>query len=163
MLTGTRLFNLAQREADIEFRVVPFNAQDVVQRRLVRLPYGVYVAVGSADPVIGEGGGFRFITHDTSTGQFPDIAWLQASFPNAKPLLASNNRNVQARMCSQGIGIAVLPQVVGNQVGGLRRLHLPDEPPTRDIWMGYHRDLRRLNRLCAFIATANEHFTNLRA
>lgn len=161
VLTGTRLFNLAQREADIAFRIVPFNAQDVVQRRLVRLPYGVYIAVGSPDPVFGDGAGFRLITHDTSTGQFPDIAWLKDSFPNARPLLASNNRNVQARMCAQGIGIAVLPQVVGNQVGGLRRLQLPQEPPTRDIWMGYHRDLRRLNRLRAFIATANEHIANL--
>ncbi|RCW68040.1 LysR family transcriptional regulator [Pseudorhodoferax soli] len=163
VLTGTRLFNLAQREADIAFRIVPFNAQDVVQRRLVRLPYGVYIAVASADPVFGDGAGFRLITHDTSTGQFPDIAWLHASFPNARPLLASNNRNVQARMCAQGIGIAVLPQVVGHQVGGLRRLHLPAEPPTRDIWMGYHRDLRRLNRLRAFIATANDHIANLQA
>lgn len=161
VLTGTRLFNLAQREADIAFRIVPFNAQDVVQRRLVRLPYGVYIAVGSPDPVFGDGAGHRLITHDTSTGQFPDIAWLKDSFPNARPLLASNNRNVQARMCAQGIGIAVLPQVVGNQVGGLRRLQLPVEPPTRDIWMGYHRDLRRLNRLRAFIATANEHIAHL--
>ncbi|GHC77352.1 transcriptional regulator [Pseudorhodoferax aquiterrae] len=161
VLTGTRLFNLAQREADIAFRIVPFNAQDVVQRRLVRLPYGVYIAVDSPDPVFGDGAGHRLITHDTSTGQFPDIAWLKDSFPNARPLLASNNRNVQARMCAQGIGIAVLPQVVGNQVGGLRRLQLPVEPPTRDIWMGYHRDLRRLNRLRAFIATANEHIAHL--
>lgn len=161
VLTGTRLFNLAQREADIAFRIVPFNAQDVVQRRLVRLPYGVYIAAGSPDPVFGDGAGFRLITHDTSTGQFPDIAWLKDSFPKARPLLASNNRNVQARMCAQGIGIAVLPQVVGNQVGGLRRLQLPVEPPSRDIWMGYHRDLRRLNRLRAFIATANEHIAHL--
>lgn len=161
VLTGTRLFNLAQREADIAFRIVPFNAQDVLQRRLVRLPYGVYIAAGSPDPVFGDGAGFRLITHDTSTGQFPDIAWLHASFPNARPLLASNNRNVQARMCGQGIGIAVLPQVVGNQVGGLRRLQLPDEPPARDIWMGYHRDLRRLNRLRAFIGTVNDHIANL--
>jgi len=157
ILTGTRLFNLAQREADIAFRIVPFNAPDIVQRRLVRLPYGAYIASSAPDPVFGDGAGFRLITHDTSTGQFPDIAWLKDGFPNARPLLASNNRNVQARMCREGVGIAVLPQVVGNQVSGIRRLHLPDDPPTRDIWMGYHRDLRRLNRLRAFIATANDH------
>ena len=157
ILTGTRLFNLAQREADIAFRIVPFNAPDIVQRRLVRLPYGAYIAASAPDPVFGDGAGFRLITHDTSTGQFPDIAWLKDGFPNARPLLASNNRNVQARMCREGVGIAVLPQVVGNQVSGIRRLHLPDDPPTRDIWMGYHRDLRRLNRLRAFIATANDH------
>ena len=72
-----------------------------------------------------------------------------------------DERNVQARMSSQGIGIAVLPQVVGNQVGGLRRLSLPEEPPAREIWMGYHRDLRRLNRLRAFIAIVNEHVAGL--
>lgn len=40
-------------------------------------------------------------------------------------LLASTNRNVQARMSPRGIGIAVLPQIAGHQVSGLRRLHLP--------------------------------------
>ncbi|MFT0858596.1 LysR family transcriptional regulator [Ancylobacter sp. G4_0304] len=157
ILTGTRLFSLAQREADIAFRIVPFDSPDVVPRRLVRLPYGVYVAAVSPEPVYGDGTGFRLITHDTSTGQFPDIAWLTESFPNARPLLRSNNRNVQGRMCREGIGIAVLPQVVGDQIAGLRRLKLPQEPPSRDIWMGYHRDIRRLQRLRAFIAIVTDH------
>ncbi|AOS78472.1 MULTISPECIES: LysR family transcriptional regulator [Hydrogenophaga] len=161
VLTGTRLFNLAQREADIAFRIVPFNAPDVVQRKLIRLPYGAYVAANAPEPVFGDGVGFRLITHDTSTGQFPDIAWLKEGFPNARPLLSSNNRNVQARMCAQGIGIAVLPRVVGDQVVGIRRLQLPEDPPGRDIWMGYHRDLRRLNRLRAFIATLGGHIDAL--
>ncbi|WP_077000558.1 LysR family transcriptional regulator [Variovorax sp. KK3] len=163
ILTGTRLFNLAKREADVAFRIVPFNAPDVVQRRLVRLPYGVYVAEESADPVFGDGAGFRLVTHDTSTGRFPDIEWLKASFPNARPVLASNNRNVQGRMCAHGVGIAVLPQVVGAQTVGVRRLHLPEQPPPREIWMGYHRDLRRLNRLRAFIATVTGHIGRLRS
>lgn len=163
ILTGTRLFNLAQREADIAFRIVPFEGPDVVQRRLVRLPYGVYIAEGSPDPMPGDGAGFRLILHDTSTGEFPDIEWLKATFPNARPLLSSNNRHVQARMCLRGIGIAVLPRVVGQQVHGLRRLPMAGDPPGREIWMGYHRDLRRLNRLRAFIGVVNEHVEALRA
>ncbi|WGF90398.1 LysR family transcriptional regulator [Marinivivus vitaminiproducens] len=160
ILTGTRLFSLAQREADIAFRIVPFDTSDVVQRRLIQLNYGVYIAANAPEPVFRDGAGFRLITHDTSTGQFPDIAWLMETFPNATPVMRSNNRNVQARMCKQGVGIAVLPQVVGNQIPGLRRLSLPTEPPGRDIWMGYHRDLRRLSRLRAFIATVNTHITH---
>jgi len=163
ILTGTRLFNLAQREADVAFRIVPFDTADVIQRRLFRLEYGVYIAEESLDPKYGDGTGFRLITHDTSTGQFPDIAWLAESFPNARPVLRSNNRNVQARMCKQGVGIAVLPRVVGNQIPGIRRLELPKPPPARDIWMGYHRDLRRLQRLRAFIATVSDHLTNTAA
>lgn len=157
VLTGTRLFNLAQREADVAFRIVPFDAADLVQRRLLRLNYGVYVAEGMPEPRYRDGTGFRLITHDTSTGQFPDIAWLIESFPNARPILRSNNRNVQGRMCREGIGIAVLPQVVGNKIAGIRRLDLPAEPPSREIWMGYHRDLRRLQRLRAFISTVSDH------
>ncbi len=157
ILTGTRLFNLAQREADIAFRIVPFDTPDIVQRRLTRLPYGAYVAADAPEPVHGDGAGFRLITHDTSTGQFPDIAWLRESFPNARPVLRSNNRNVQGRMCAEGIGIAVLPRPVGDRMADLRRLPLPTEPPPRDIWMGYHRDLKRLHRLRAFIATVSHH------
>jgi DNA-binding transcriptional LysR family regulator len=163
ILTGTRLFSLAQREADIAFRIVPFDTPDVVQRRLVRLAYGAYVAKGSPDPAFGDGAGFRLITHDTSTGQFPDIAWLEQSFPKARTILRSNNRNVQGRMVRQGIGIAVLPQVVGDRIEGLRRLHLPEEPPGRDIWMGYHRDIRRLHRLRAFIDILNKHIAKLQS
>lgn len=157
ILTGTRLFSLAQRESDIAFRIVPFDTSDIVQRRLARLNYGVYVAAGAPEPVFGDGTGFRLITHDTSTGQFPDIDWLKASFPYAAPVVRSNNRNVQAHLCRQGDGIAVLPRAVGDQVPGLRRLDLPAEPPSRDIWMGYHRDLKHLQRLRAFIQTIEAH------
>jgi DNA-binding transcriptional LysR family regulator len=162
ILTGTRLFNLAQREADVAFRIVPFDTADVVQRRLFRLEYGAYIADDSTDPECGDGAGFRLITHDTSTGHFPDIAWLIASFPNASPVLQSNNRNVQGRMCRLGIGIAVLPRMVGDQIPGIRRLDLPMPAPARDIWMGYHRDLRRLQRLRAFISTVTGHFVHAR-
>lgn len=159
ILTGTRLFNLAQREADIAFRIVPFDAPDIVQRRLTQLRYGAYVAANAPEPRQGDGAGFRLITHDTSTGQFPDILWLSKSFPNATPILRSNNRNVQGRMCAQGVGIAVLPQVVGDRMADLRRLRLSTEPPARDIWMGYHRDLKQLHRLRAFIDTVLHHMT----
>ncbi|NYD91059.1 LysR family transcriptional regulator [Sphingomonas melonis] len=157
ILTGTRLFSLAQRESDIAFRIVPFDTSDIVQRRLARLNYGVYVAATAPEPVFGDGTGFRLITHDTSTGHFPDIDWLKANFPHAAPVVRSNNRNVQAHLCRQGVGIAVLPRAVGDQVPGLRRLSLPVEPPSRDIWMGYHRDLKHLQRLRAFIQTVEAH------
>jgi DNA-binding transcriptional LysR family regulator len=160
VLTGTRLFNLAQREADVAFRIVPFQAPDIVQRRLIDMRYGVYVAADSADPVVGDGKEYRLITMDTSTGDFPDITWLRERFPNASVVLRSNNRNVQAQMCSQGVGIAVLPRPVGDQIGRIRRFDLGEEPPRREIWMGYHRDLKRLHRLRAFVDLASRHLAH---
>lgn len=162
VLTGTRLFNLAQREADVAFRIVPFEGHDIVQRRLARMPYGVYVANSSVDPIEGDGAGNRLIAMDTSTGAFPDIDWLKNRFPNAGVVLRSNNRNVHAQMCGSGLGIAVLPRPVGDQNPAIRRLALSEDPPHRDIWMGYHRDLRRLQRLRAFVDLVMKHVADCR-
>ncbi len=34
---------------------------------------------------------------------------------------------------------------------GIERIDLGDQPPGRDTWIGYHRDLRRLARLRAML------------
>lgn len=78
LLTGQRLFNLAQREADLVFRIFPFDEPDVVQRRLLNMTYGVYIADHLGSPTIGNGDGFQLITMDSSLGAFPDIAWLKS-------------------------------------------------------------------------------------
>jgi DNA-binding transcriptional LysR family regulator len=153
ILTGQRLFNLAHREADLVFRIVPFDEPDVIQRRLLTMTYGVYVGSDLAEPVIGSGRGFQLITMDASLGSFPDTNWLKDCFPDARMGLRSNNRHVQAQMCARGVGIAVLPRPVGDAVPNLRRVRMDDSPPDRDIWMGYHRDMKRLGRLRAFVDT----------
>jgi DNA-binding transcriptional LysR family regulator len=71
--------------------------------------------------------------------------------PNARVAFRSNARSVQARMCVQGAGIAVLPRPLGDAIDHLQRIELGEEPPTRDIWVGYHHDMRRLARLRALL------------
>lgn len=132
ILTGTRLFNLAQREADVAFRIAPFGQRRQVQRPVLQARIRRLHRRESPDPKYGDGTGFRLITHDTSTGQFPDIAWLTESFPNARPVLRSNNRNVQARMCSAGaLGSPSCPASWAPIP--VSASELPKPPPARDI------------------------------
>ncbi|MFX7804625.1 LysR substrate-binding domain-containing protein, partial [Acinetobacter baumannii] len=42
LVTDVRLFSLARREADLVFRIRPFDEPEVVQRRLMRIDYAVY-------------------------------------------------------------------------------------------------------------------------
>ena len=154
VLTGTRLFSLAQREADVAFRIQPFAEADIVQRRLLDMPYGVYHSIDEDTPRSGSGEGFKLVTMDTSLGAFPDIDWLKSKLPAARVALKSNNRNVQAQMSCAGVGVVVLPRPVGDQQARLRRIDLGGDPPSREIWMGYHRDIRRSARLRAFVDLA---------
>jgi len=151
LLTESRFLSLARREADLAFRIRPFVEPDVVSRKLLHMPYRVYVRVGSPRPTAGDGAGHSLIGLESGFSGTPDDSWLKHALPNARISFRSNNRDVQARMCQLGAGIAVLPQPLGVGLDGIERLDLGSDPPGRDTWIAWHRDLRRLARLRAFI------------
>jgi DNA-binding transcriptional LysR family regulator len=147
LITDARLLSLARREADLVFRITPFEEPDIAQRKLLTMPYAAYRAEGS-DALD------RLVTMDTAFGGMPDVAWLREHLPDARIAFRSNSREAQAHACALGMGIAVLPCPLGDATPGIERIDLGDAPPTRDVWMGYHRDLRHLPRLRAFVDEA---------
>ncbi len=97
---------------------------------------------------------------DTAFGGMPDAIWLQRVLPNAHVVLRSNNRDVQGRICTEGAGVAVLPRPLGDALDGVERISLGEDPPGRDTWVGYHRDLKRLARLRALLDLVIERLAN---
>jgi DNA-binding transcriptional LysR family regulator len=144
LITDARLLSLARREADLVFRITPFEEPDIAQRRLMTMPYAAYRATDT-EPVD------RLVTMDTAFGGMPDVAWLRERLPEARVAFRSNSREAQARACAAGMGIAVLPCPLGDATPGIERIDLGESPPGRDVWLGYHRDLRHLPRLRAFV------------
>ena len=151
LLTDARLYSLPRREADMVFRIRPFDEPEVISRRLMHIPYGVYLKAGRDRPRAGDGTGTPLITMDTAFGGMPDAQWLRRMLPQARVVSRSNSRDVQARMCALGVGLAVLPRPLGDSLAGVQRIDLGESPPGRDTWVGYHRDLRRLARLRALL------------
>jgi len=137
LLTDARFYNLPQREADMVFRIKPFDEPEVVSRRLMHITYALYGPIGAEKPSLGDGEGVRLITMDTA---FSDM-------PEATIAHRSNNREVQARLCAQGCGLAVLPRPLGDTTPNIAAFELDDPPPGRDTFVGYHRDLKRLARM----------------
>ncbi len=72
----------------------------------------------------------------------------------------SNNREVQAQLCSNGGGLAVLPRPLGDATANIVALELAESPPGRDTFVGYHRDLRRLARMRELLALVVEKLAN---
>lgn len=152
LVTDSRLFNLARREADLVFRIRPFEGAEVVQRRLMTLDYALYGAAGQPAPGWGDGEGVSVITMDTAFAEMPDVQWLRRVLPRAQVAMRSNNREVQAALCAAGCGWIVLPRLLGDAHPGLKRVDFAEAPPGREVYVGYHRDLRRLGRLQALLA-----------
>ena len=151
LVTDARLFNLARREADLAFRIQPFAEPDVIQRRLTTVPYALYTTKGRTRPLPKDGRGCALITLDATYRDFPDARWLKQMLPQAHVAFTSNSREAQARMCVEGVGLAVLPRPLGDAMAGLRRVKVDKPPPGRDVWVGFHRDLRQLRRLRALV------------
>ncbi|WDZ79016.1 LysR family transcriptional regulator [Ensifer adhaerens] len=147
LLTDARIYSLARREADLAFRITPFKESGIIQRKLTRLDYGLYGARGTEQPKPGSGLGFRLVTMDHAFETLPDATWLRETFPQASIGFRSNNREVQAKAVLSGAGIAVLPNLLAGQIAGLARINIDLSPPARDVWVGYHGDLKRLRRL----------------
>ena len=160
LLTDSRFFSLSRREADVAFRIRPFDEPDVVSRKLLTMPYGVYIRSGDPLPVVGDGSGSSLITMDGAFGAMPDVGWLKAHFPNATVALCSNNRDVQAQLCAYGGGIAVVPVPLAERFPTLQRVNVGEDPPSRDTWVGYHRDLRGLKRLRLLLDMVIEQIGN---
>jgi molybdate transport repressor ModE-like protein len=148
VIPGHRLFDLARRDADIAFRIVPFTEPDIVHRKLTTMSYGLYASAGSAAPKP-NGEGLGVIMMNVAQAHYPDVQWLQQRFPLARTVLTSSSRTVQAQMCATGLGVAVLPRPLGDQIPGLQLLDSDQPPPGRDIWMGYHQDMRQMDKLRA--------------
>lgn len=148
VIAGHRLFDLARRDADIAFRIVPFTEPDIVHRKLTTLSYGLYAAVDAPEPKP-EGEGLGLITMSVAQSHYPDVQWLQQRYPLARTVLTSSSRTVQAQMCAQGQGVAVLPRALGDRSAALRLIDPHEPPPGRDIWMGYHQDMRQMDSLRA--------------
>ncbi len=152
LVTDARLFNLARREADLVFRIRPFDEAEVVQRKCMHIGYRVYAAAGMAAPAPGEQGeGHALVTMDEAFRDLPDAVWLRQRLPRARIAFGSNSREAQARLCAAGAGLAVLPAPLGDATPGLRAVDLGGPPPGRDVWLGFHRDMRRLARLRALV------------
>lgn len=155
VIAGYRLSDLARRDVDVAFRLVPFTEPDVVQRRVMTMRYGLYGSETTVARMNDDPASVGLVLMNEAQSHFPDVGWMRERFPEARCTFSSTSRSVQALMCLRGMGLAVLPRPLGDATAGLLLIDSNEWPPSRDIWVGYHQDLKRMDRLRALIDIAD--------
>lgn len=92
----------------------------------------------------------------------PDRDWLPAIAARARVAVRTNGREPMATMAVAGIGITCIPRVLGDATPGLRRLVTPVAEPRRQLWVGVHREARKIPRIQAALAFVIATFERLR-
>jgi DNA-binding transcriptional LysR family regulator len=156
-----RHVSLPRREADIALRASRFRDRSVAQRSLGTIAFGMY----ASDSYLAQHGtpssengceGHTLIAMTRDLDKVPELDWLKDVASRARVVARSNGREPMARLAAAGVGLAFLPRFLGDRTGGLRRLHELALPPTRELWMGVHRDSRAIPRLVATMEFLSE-------
>lgn len=147
----TRALSLSRREADIAVRLAAFEQHETVVRKSGTMAFGLYAApsyLERHDPPEFDGcPGQTILTLQDTLMHTPEAQWLSGIAHAAKIALKSNSREAQLQAAAAGLGLACLPRYLADPRNDLIRLTTPSAPPSRDIWVGVHRDTRQSPRI----------------
>ncbi len=99
LVTDSRRFNLARRDADLLFRITQFDEADVIQRKFMHMNYALYGPVDMVPPQAGDGEGYSLVTMDSAFGTLPDVDWVRTHAAES----ACGVRQQQSRRTGQNV------------------------------------------------------------
>jgi DNA-binding transcriptional LysR family regulator len=153
----TRQVNLSQGEADLALRMSRPVEKGVIARRLAVVAYGLY---GSRDYLARSGGGAQeFLGFDDSLDHSPQQRWLKSLAGERGFTLRSNDLANLVTAARAGLGLAVLPCIMGRNAPELVSIPTQLPPLTRELWLLFHRDVGRTPAVRAVI----DHITAIMA
>jgi DNA-binding transcriptional LysR family regulator len=159
LVAEARKLNLFRREADIAVRPSKFQQLEISQRALAVIQFGLYasddyLARRGMPDFSRKGHGHALVAAGAEMGStIVDLAWLPPLLGKARVATRTNGRLGMAALAAAGIGIACLPQVLGDATPGLRLIQTPEPGPRRQLWMGVHRSARAVRR----VKTVTDH------
>ncbi|WP_206734370.1 LysR family transcriptional regulator [Bradyrhizobium zhanjiangense] len=168
LVTDTEALSLTRRETDIAVRFGRFEQEGLMQRKIGSLPFGLYAAPGYLKakglPDFRQGGaGATVIAMNAALAEsVAETKWLRHHLAHAHIAFRSNSRDGQAAAAVAGAGLVCLPARLAGAYPQLRAIETPAPVPSRDVWLGFHRDTRGIPRVRGVVDFLAERTRRLR-
>ncbi|WP_120501584.1 LysR family transcriptional regulator [Roseovarius sp. EL26] len=158
LLSGTRLLDLMQRDADIALRPTNKPPEHWIGRNLSPLAYAVYAQKAYLEalqdqPVTEQ----RWIRLNDNLNQSPMSQITLEHKPDGAGVTLCDSLMGVFDLVRFGLGFGALPCYLGETCHDLVRVHDPDERFNSDLWMLAHPDIRRSARVHAFFEFATKN------
>ena len=152
--------DLSMGQADVAIRMTPPRQSDLVQRRLATMRHHAFAAPAYLNRFgmprrLDELDRHRLIAYDeTIHPPYSEINWMLAAGRKAgaprRPVLRVNNIYGMYRAAASGLGIASLPDYLGQIARDLAPVLPEMEGPPSDVYFVYPEELRHSRRIMAF-------------
>lgn len=156
LISDPRRFNLSRREADIAVRIGSFDQEDLHERKVADISYGLYASLAYVErhgmpDFAQDGAGHLIVSHVETPVHINYVEWLEAIAGRARVTLKTNGIQSQIAVAEAGEAMAVLPRVLGDRKAGLQRITPPLAEPFYPVKLGVHADLRDTPRIRSLI------------
>jgi DNA-binding transcriptional LysR family regulator len=156
LINDPRRFNLSRREADIAVRIGSFDQEDLVERKVADVSYGLYASRGylkrhGRPDFAKKCAGHAVASLSESPVKVVHIEWLNTIATRADVILRTNGIQSHMATVEAGEAMAVLPRVLADRKPGLIRLKPPLPEPSQPVKLGVHMDMRDTPRIRALI------------
>ncbi|WP_299324440.1 LysR family transcriptional regulator [Parasphingopyxis sp.] len=148
--------DVARREADIAIRMNNDPPETLVGKRYFPYYWTVYAAPAYLEchDLVREPETGRWLGWGDSEDRYPE--WTKKTeFARVPVWGAFDGPALQIAAAEAGLGLAMLPCMMGDMATGLVRATNRKPEPGRDIWVLTHNDLRRTARVRAFMDFAD--------
>ena len=148
LLADNQRLSFMRHETDFALRLAkPTEDAAIVMRKLGELGMAVYCSDSFGAAPRESWAEQPWIAYDEELAQVPEMRWQAALNPTLRQVLRVNRATTAVRACRAGIGLAMLPCVLGGHEG-LRRLSAAPEL-SRELWLLGHRDAGEIARFKA--------------
>ena len=156
LASTTELADLSRREADIALRAMRPESGELIARRLRSISYGVFGVAALAE-VLGDGltptnaARVPWVGLDAKYAWVPETRWLADALPMVEPALRGSSLTEVRLLAMAGLGVAVLPRLLGRAVPRLREIAWLGAPPpaVASLWIVGHAAGQRTPRIRA--------------
>lgn len=162
LLVTNRRLDLANGEADIALRPHSEPGNALVGRRVGNMRHAVYAKksylAGKPVPRSAENlSGHAILAYGSNLQHFNAAQWTSKILNGANPASSFDTVTALARAVEGGMGLAVLPCFVGDQLQDTRALFPAPDELTADIWLLYAK-ARRQKKITNFVSYFAECF-----
>ncbi len=151
IIVSNASLNLSRRDADVAIRATSEPPDTLVGRKVGPMAWGIYGKIGTSlatcDPL---GPDALYVGFGPPMEEIEAAVWIARNVPAARVVVRVNTMHVAAISAAAGVGLAILPCVVGDSMPELTRVS--SRPPTTNaLWLLTHADLKGAARVRAFM------------
>lgn len=150
---STNFFNLSKREADIAIRPCINPPEHLIGRKLGRLHFALYASSQYIKnnkinkSIMSNLSGHDILSLDENFSHLLSKQWFDKFIENLPNVYHADDLTTLAHLCSQGLGLALLPTYFTKSFPNLKMIHKPKDFIGSDLWLLTHKDISKTPKI----------------